>query len=310
VEIAARIPDAGIDHERSRATLAINDVPLASWELARGEARWRGRVPRAVWNDGRWDVTLVVTLRSSDDEGCHDEDDDLWVHVDGASALHVPREELTFRGLASAADHFRGAPLVWSEHLDADGLGALASVLSPLATPDGWTWLPPRRRCRSACIHLATGRWWESGSRLALVGRAGGRRWRDDSGELGIPLLPAEDTLLLERVGEDSLRVTVLGVPEELTSPRWVGLLGELALFHDGTWDILAVEDDPVVTRRVSGAEDLEPAREPLERTRVRWVDIVFSLLGCLILAAVALGSWRRRRESRHDGVASERGGG
>lgn len=296
VEMAVRVPATGIDVERSRATLSVNDIPLATWALEAGEARWRGRVPEAVWTEGRWEVELAVTLRTHEDEGCHDEDDDLWVHVDGSSSLTVPREELAFAGLASAVDHFRGAPLVWNERLGVDALGAVGAVLAPLQGSEPWRWLPPGRECRGACIRIASGRWWEDESRLTLVGDVGRRRWRDDSGELGMPLLPAEDTLLLERRGRDELLVVALGAPEELAPPSWVGLLGEIALFHDGAWDILAVDDEPTVARVVEAPEPEQAAQMSVEEAQVRWVDVGFTVLAGLVLASVAFTTFRRRR--------------
>lgn len=298
VDLSVRVPEAGIDHERSRATLAVNDVPLASWTLEPGESRWRGRIPRELWSDGRWEMTLAVTLRSSDDEGCHEDDEDVWVHVAGDSSLHVPRDELEFAGLASALNQFRGAPLVWNEGLDVAALGALAAALSPLADATPWTWLPPTTECRERCIQLGSGRWWETGSRLELVGEEGARKWRDDSGELGIPLIPAEGTLLLERRDERTLRMTALGSAPELTPPQWTGLLGEVALFHDGGWDVLAVDDEPTIGRSVEAEMDEEPSQASIEESHVHWVDMFFSAFAGLVLLGVAWSTLRRRRTS------------
>lgn len=310
IRLRARMPSEVLDPDRSRAVMRVNGVPLGSWRLGEVDAgalerRLAARVPEDVWADENWQIELEVTLRGrNDDTTCREDERGLWLSVLGDSELVVPRDEARYAGLGALPERLadRRPAVAWPA--DAMGwheLAALGTLLSPLATP-GERWrVTTAPACPSPCVHVAReGR----SERLLLAGPeapdARAQRWVDPSGNLDLPVLDADGTLLLELVGDD-VHVTLPGAAPDLEAPpRWEGFAGALALHHEGAegarWEILAVPDpERVLEVRADAPDATTPRLTTEQEARVAWVNLATALLALLVVAVMAW-RWRRRR--------------
>jgi len=272
----------------SRVVATMAGRPLGTWTL--GEpGDLVVEIPEALRDEPVWVVDLEAQLWPREDERCRADDaDGLWLVVDGASGLHVPRTEAP-TGLAAFAEG--PAPSVgWDRTPTATERAALASVLWPLRDGRPLAHLPADA-CRAArCLRLGDGE--------AL--RATDGHWTDHDGGLALPLLTSAGAAL---IAEGPGAVLSMSAPSVPAPPRWTSLSSAVALSLDDAtgWQPLGGPADGAVVREVAG-----PAPEGRADDDTAWrrvADLAFGLLFLLAAGLSALWVWAG---VRRDGPVEE----
>ncbi len=276
--------------DTTRVSLTIEGVPLGTWEVDEEAAHIAARIPESFWEMDRWELNLEVELEA-DDETCA-RSMDRWLHIEGSSHVDVPHDELRFEGIAALAE-VRAPSLTADQPVGDTALRALALVLAPFADDHaGWTWVAPDA-CTSPCVRVAENHWWDE-SRLELVEHESVLYWRDYAETLDMPMVQANDTVLIEFLEPGDLRVSVVGNPALTEPPTLAGLVGPVAMFRAEQWDVLGTTPPRQVPVEALVEHIPEaPVLTSLEERHTFWIDV-----GIAGFAMLALGLWLRRKRS------------
>jgi hypothetical protein len=289
--------------ERSVLTVAINDVPAASYsltELRDQLTRMRFEVPKALWSEREWRFDVTVSLRAHDDSPCGRDDDAVWLAIDSRSRLDVARTEREFRGIARFARDSApvavviGDQLSWKDLVD---LGAVVFALGP-ETREQLRWIASEELCPARC--LVPRRADARGAQLIRTRAAAHLHWLDTEGTMEIPLLPARVAALELRTSEDSELLDIFSGTEPAARPVLEALAGTAALWDGQTWISTTPQGPPLDRHDIEAAVPRAGPAATSERARARrWVDRATVAGSVLLVLAIFLWVGRSRRRAR-----------